>query len=213
MSSDTKFDNNYRIFGLALSRLLGAVALASCAVVVVCDIDMWYLVSGYSPLSQTISELAAGPYHWVQDTGIVIFVIGLLCLTTDLFIRGEAGWKPWLVRIAMILLALDIAFIALWNEYGDGVPGGMEIHIYLVAILYPLVPVILWFGTSVLPAKHGEFTKLAKAITVLWLFLAPVFFILPTSVDGLYERGLGSIMIGAVFIAAWRLFTDPSSEA
>ncbi len=213
MSSHTKFNNNHRIFGLALSRLLGAVALISCAIVVICDIVMWFLVSGYNPISQTISELAAGPYHNVQDAGIVIFVVGLLSLAFDLFLRGEAGWKPWLVRIAMILLALDITFIALWNEYGDGVPGGIEIHIYLVALLYPLVPIILWFGTSVLPAKHGEFTKLAKATTVIWLLLAPVFFILPTSVDGLYERGLGGVIIGAVFIAAWRLFTDPDSEA
>lgn len=206
----TEQPNSLEFFGTPMSRILGLFALISCAIVVLCDIIMWFLVAGYNPISQTISELAAGPHHWIQDTGIVIFVLGTAGLAVDLFIRGEDGWKPWLVRLAMIALCLDIAMIALWNEYGDGNPGGLEIHIYLVALLYPLVPMILWFGTSVLPAKHGEYSLIAKATAILWLGLAPIFFLLPTSFDGAYERFLGLIIIGAVTIAAWRLYKSPT---
>ncbi|WP_409432836.1 DUF998 domain-containing protein [Litorimonas sp. RW-G-Af-16] len=209
-SQDTQFQNSRQIFGTPLPRVLGGVALLACAIVLLCDVTMWFLVKGYNPISQTISELAAGPHHWLQDTGIVVFVIGTFCLAIDLFIRGEKGWKPWLVRIAMVLICVDIAMIALWNEYGDGVPGGLEIHIYLVALLYPLVPIILWFGTSVLPARHGKFSTIAKVTAIAWLALAPIFFILPTRIDGLYERFLGCIMIGAVAIAAWRLIDEPT---
>lgn len=208
----TKHSNHLKFLGIPLSRILGLLALASCAIVIACDISMWFLVDGYNPLSQTISELAAGPHHWIQDTGIVIFVLGTACLAIDLFIRGEAGWKPWLVRLSMIALCLDIAMIALWNEYGDGNPGGLEIHIYLVALLYPLVPTILWFGTSVLPAKKGKYNVIAKATAIVWLILAPVFFVLPTHIDGAYERLLGFIIIGAVSIAAWRLYQQPTSD-
>jgi len=209
--SDT-YSNDIEVFGLSLARILGAVGLLSCLVVVLCDVSMWFIVDGYNPISQTISELAAGPHHWVQDAGIIVFVIGTLCLTLDLFIRGETGWKPWLVRLSMLVMSADIALIALWNEYGDGNPGGLEIHIYLVALLYPLVPIILWFGTSVLPARHGKFSVVAKITAVAWLIIAPLFFVLPTYVDGLYERGLGAIMIVAVGIAAYRLLKDPSSS-
>lgn len=210
---ESGFDEaDYRLWGISIPRLLGATALFSCGFVVICDIVMWFLVEGYNPLSQTISELAAGPHHWLQDLGIVVFVFGVLCLTADLFLRREKGWKPWLVRGTMLLVALDIALIALWNEYGDGERGGFVIHNYLVFLLYPSVPVILWFGTSVLPARKGEMTTLAKGTAIVWLFLAPIFFFVPTTIDGAYERLLGLLMVGAVLIAAWRLFLEPRSE-
>lgn len=207
-------DGDYRmIFGVALPRWLGGAAMASVVIVGLCDVFMWFWVEGYNPISQTISELAAGPHHWLQDFGIMVFVFGVLCLALDLWLRAEKGWKPWMVRIAMLLIALDIALIALWNEYGDGEAGGLVIHTYLVAALYPLVPMILWFGTDVLPARKGDMTTLAKITAAAWLVLAPIFFVLPTSIDGAYERGLGLIMMGAVAIAAWRLFQEPKSSS
>lgn len=112
----------------------------------------------------------------------------------------------------MPVLCLDIAMIALLNEYGDGNPWGLVMHTYPVALLYPLVPIILWFGMSVLPAKNGKYKISAKVTAIAWLVLAPIFFILPTNVDGLYERFLGCIMIGAVTIAAWRLYSQSASD-
>lgn len=76
------------------ARIVGAVALIACAIVIFCDVAMWFVVDGYNPISQTISELAAGPHHWLQGFGIVVFVTGTLCLAIDLFLRGESGWKP-----------------------------------------------------------------------------------------------------------------------
>ena len=98
------------------------------------------------------------------------------------------------------------------ERVGDGERGGFVIHNYLVFVLYPTVPIILWFGTSVLPARRGEMTTLAKGTAIIWLFVAPIFFIVPTSIDGAYERLLGLLLVTAVLIAAWRLFLEPRSE-
>ena len=208
MINSKKFKNEITIGNVQLTKILGAVAMLSCVVVILCDIAMWFIVDGYNPISQTISELAAGPHHSLQDFGIIMFVLGTFCLAIDLIIRGEPGCKPWLVKIAMLFICVDIAMIALWNEYGDGNAGGLEMHIYLVAFLYPLVPIILWFGTTVVPAREGNYTNIAKGAAIIWLVLAPVFIVVPTSIDGLYERFLGCIMISAVLIAAWRLYCE-----
>lgn len=213
--TDTPLTNSQRphnVLGAPVKKWLGGFALLTCILVIIGDVTMWFLVKGYSPISQTISELAAGPHHWIQDAGILLFVGGVICLTIDLFRRGEPGWKPWLVRLAMLALALDVALIALWNEYGDGEPGGLVIHIYLVAALYPLIPAILWFGTSVLPASQGQLGKLAKVAAILWLVTAPIFFVVPDSIDGLYERGLGMFIISAVAIAALRLYKSDAED-
>ena len=196
-------------FGWTPYRLLGGAALAACGIVLLCDVVMWFLVEGYSPFGQTISELAAGPHHAVQDGGIVVFCLGILALTAGLVLRGESTKLSWAVRGAFVLLAVDVALIALWNEYGDGQPGGVEIHRYCVGVLYVLVAFLLWFGTSVPPARGRGLGKVGKAAAVVWIVAAPLFYVVPDSVDGAYERLLAIIMVGAVAIAAWQLFKRP----
>lgn len=40
-------------------------------------------------------------------------------------------------------------------------------------------------------------------ISIIWTISAPIFFLLPTSVDGIYERYLGLIAIATVVTLAW----------
>ncbi len=198
-----------RRWGWLPYRLIAGVALFACAFAALCDIIMWFLVEGYDPLAQTISELAAGPHHWIQDTGIVVFVCGVISLTLGLIFRGKSDLESWIVRGALLLLAADIALIALWNEYGDGDAGGPVIHRYLLMGLYVLVPAVLWFGTSVPPAQGARLAKLGKGAAIGWLLLAPLFYAVPEGFNGLYERMLALVMLGSVAGAAWPLYRHP----
>lgn len=200
-----------RRFGWAPYRALGGAALFGCAAAVLCDVLMWFLVSGYDPLAQTISELGAGPYHDIQDAGIVLFATGVGCLLIGLVLRGEDdGLAAWAERAALGLLAIDIVFIALWNEYGDGDYGGMVIHPYLVAGVYVLVPIIFWLGSVVSPSKNDRFARIGRYAAPIWIFLAPLFYVVPESVNGGYERVLAAVMLSAVALAGFRLYCDPS---
>ena len=199
-------------FGWTPYRVLAGAALFGCAAVLLADLVMWFLVEGYSPVAQTISELAAGPHHTIQDTGIVLFALGILALAVALTLRGRSGPRAWLVRVGFFLLAADVVLIALWNEYGDGQPGGLEIHRWLVLGLYVLVGLLLWFGSAVRPAADSRLSRVAKPLAVAWAVLAPLFYVVPDGVDGLYERGLALFLVGSVALAALRLWRDPENE-
>lgn len=202
-----------RRWGWLPYRLIAGCALFGCAFAMACDVIMWFLVEGYNPLGQTISELGAGPHHELQDTGIVVFVVGVLSLTLGLVLRGEGDGKSWAVRGAFLLLGADIALIALWNEYGDGDVGGPVIHRYLLMALYLLVPAVLWLGTSVPPARGDRLAKIGKAAALAWLPFAPLFYVVPETVNGAYERLLALVMLGAVAAAAWPLYQKPQEGA
>lgn len=202
-----------RNWGWAPYRALGGAAIASCAFVALCDVLMWFLVDDYNPLAQTISELGAGPYHEIQDAGIVVFAFGVFALLGGLVLRGRGeGARPWIVRGLFAGLAIDIVLIGLWNEYGDGDRGGPVIHQYLVAILYVLVPAIFWLGASVAPTGGEKLARLGRLAALAWLPLAPLFYVVPNEVQGLYERALASVMVAAVAIAGWRLYQTPADE-
>jgi len=187
-------------------RLMGGATLLSCAFVVLCDIAMWFLVDGYNPLAQTISELAAGPYHQLQDTGIVVFVAGILALTAGLVLRGKGTAMGWIARGSFLLLAVDIATIALWNEYGDGDIGGPVIHRYLLMALYVLVGLCLWLGTAAADASESTMEKASKLTAMAWMVIAPLFYLVPEGFNGAFERMVALIMIAAVATAAWVMY-------
>ena len=195
-----------RRWGWMPYRLLGGATIVSCVFVLLCDVVMWFLVEGYNPLAQTISELAAGPYHQLQDTGIVVFVTGILALTIGLILRGKGSTIGWIARIAFLLLAVDVATIALWNEYGDGDAGGPVIHKYLVMTLYVLVGLCLWLGTAAAHASERPMETASRLTAITWMIIAPFFYLIPEGFNGAYERLLALIMIAAVATAAWVLY-------
>lgn len=199
-------------FGWTPYRVLAGAALFGCVAVLLADVVMWFLVEGYSPIGQTISELAAGPHHAVQDTGIVLFALGIVSLAVALILRGRSGARAWTVRLGFLALAGVVALIALRNEYGDGRPGGVEIHRYLVGALYVLVGALLWLGSAVRPAAEDRSARLGKPLAVAWALLAPLFYLVPDGVDGLYERALALFLVGCVGIAALRLWRNPATE-
>lgn len=195
-----------RLFHTDLYCWLAAFALFSCAFVIGCDVVMWLLLDDYNPVRDTISKAAAGPYSEIQDAGIVVFAAGILALTAGLVLRGRGDRMSWLVRTALMLLAADIMLLALWNDYGDGHPGGIVIHNYLVVVMGVLVPIILWLIPSVPPIGRSTLSRGAKALAVIWAIAAPFLPLVPQAVIGLYERTLFMIMVASVAAAGWRLY-------
>ncbi len=52
--------------------------------------------------------------------------------------------------------------------------------------------------------KAGRaYARILIAISVIWTISAPVFFVLPTQVEGIYERYLALLAVAAVVTLAW----------
>lgn len=198
-----------RRFGWGFYRLLAGIAFAGCALVMACDVFVWFLVENFDPVSQTISDAGAGRYGWVADFGMICFAIGLSALTLGFVLRGDDGTTSIVVRIALVLLTLTICAMALYNEYGDGISGGIIIHPYLVTLWGVLVPFILWFAPTIPPRAGKALVAISRAAVLIWVLFAPFLGIAPDNIQGLYERALALIMVASVAIAAWQLFHAP----
>ncbi len=192
----------------AISRGLAVAALFGAAFALACDIGMWLVIDGYDPVAQTISELAAGPHKWVQDYGIVVFALGTLGLALAHLLHGGSGVAAWTVRVALVLLVLDVGLVAVWNQYGNGRPGGLVIHTRLVWALYAIVPILMWSAASAPIGRDAAPTRFGRKAAVAWVVLAPVYYVVPPGLDGAYERLLAIAMIGTVAGIAWRLQHD-----
>lgn len=171
-----------------------AVATAGALAIVATDVIGSLLVSGYDPVRDSISDLAAGPLSWIQDAGLLAFAGGITALAFGLWRIGSG--RLWLAgSVALVLLALDVLVIAVHDAYGDREPGGLVFHVELVYVLGAL------FGAATLALAPGMFVRGRRwgafdlAIAVSWIVLAPVFFFLPTRIDGLYERGLALLVV------------------
>lgn len=187
----------------------GLVGLAGCLAALAADVVAWILHPHFSPMGETISDLAAGRYAIVADLGLYAFAVGLgalaygLMTTTDPSRNRGMFWIGGCVALA--LAAVDVAIIAAYEEYGDGDDGGFVIHGELVTLLGALTlaaTVLLARGL----ATFGERWRiLALAFAGLWVMVAPPFFFVPTSLDGGYERVVAVLLVGFVAALSWML--------
>jgi hypothetical protein len=140
------------------------VAFAGCIALCVSDVSLWFVLDGYSPARETISDLAAGTHSWVADSGIVAFAIGILALAAGLTLHDDADARSWLVRAAMLVTAFCFLVLALWNEYGDASPGGLIIHPYVAGLLGVSVAIVLWFAPA--PSQEDRSQKITRRLRV-----------------------------------------------
>lgn len=178
-------------------------ALAGCVIVILADFSMWFIVDGYNPLRGSISDLGAGPHHMIQDIGIAAYALAILCLVGITFTHRNPDESPWLLRTALLGLSIAIILIAFWNEYGDGQPGGLEIHNYLLMALYLCVAIIIWLSKNLSLNRQIGGGVLSTGILIVWLIAAPSLLLMPDSIYGAYERILALVMIGVVAVNAW----------
>ena len=121
----------------SLALITGFIGIVGCLTAIVTDLIAGLIVNDYSPISETISDLAAGQRSWILDSGLQIFAVGIIACAIGLYVwnldKDRTRWT--IASILLALIGLDIVIIARYNVYGNGDPSGVEIHIYLVYFL------------------------------------------------------------------------------
>ncbi|QHQ36720.1 DUF998 domain-containing protein [Algicella marina] len=190
---------------LALLAVFGCVALTTS--VVIAD----FVVPNHDWIADTISDLGAGRYEFIVDIGLYAFsaaLIGLAVLAAHVHL---GGWEWSVGIIALVIFGLLVFLIGARNEYGDNDDEGWVIHIYLVYAL-GMTMAVACFALARGAARAGpRYRTILNATGIIWGVSAPVFFILPTAVDGIYERYLGAVSFVLVLTLA-HLFYQRSKQ-
>ncbi|MDF0602196.1 DUF998 domain-containing protein [Psychromarinibacter sp. C21-152] len=187
------------LVALSLMGVAGAVALIGGTIVA------QQFVPNHDWIADTISDLAAGPWEIVMDVALYGFAGGIMAtaLAAAHAHLGRADWSFGVLSLA--LLAVLVTIIAARNEYGDGDSEGIEVHTYLVyalAVLFAAAPFLMARGVG---RESPTARRILLALGAVWALSAPVFYLLPSDIDGLYERALGLIAC-AVLAVLWTVF-------
>lgn len=188
-----------------LLLVLGWYAILGCIIFAISILIADFVVPNHDWIADTISDLGAGKYEFIVDIGIYAFSASLLSLAllSGHVHMGGSGWSYGVVGLAV--LAMIVFLVGARNEYGDNDNEGVVIHIYLVyalGLLMAAVPYLMSHGAR----RAGEgYGRAMIIISIIWTLSAPIFFMLPDNVDGIYERYLGLISFVFVFVLA-RLF-------
>ena len=184
---------------------LGWFAIVGCIILCIAILIADFVVPGHDWIADTISDLGAGRYEFIVDIGLYAFsssLIAIALLAAHVHMGGP-GWSVGIVGFAMF--GLIVFLVGARNEYGDSDSEGVVIHSYLVYAIGILMAVVPWIMSSGAARAGKNYGRALVGISVIWTLSAPIFFVLPTGLDGLYERYLGGIAMAAIVVLA-RLF-------
>ena len=183
------------------------MAIAGCAISVAFDLLGAALSDRIGLASDTISNLAAGPWDILSDLGIYAFVVGVLAVTVGLIRWRVSRWDWRAGTVLLVLLAIDYTLIAAYEAYSTG--EGTQIHYKLVYFMGAAFPL-----TVLLTA--GQFVEIDRRLGIalyiggaLWALAAPFLFLVPTAWDGLYERALAFGKLGWFVTMGVMIWRDP----
>ena len=182
--------------GRPFDRFAASVAILGAAAVVVANLVAARLHPTTGLFADTISNLAAGRYHWILDAALVLFALGMVMVALAMWDMRLEGWR-WRIGAALIGLAgFGIAVIALYNEYGDNDSGGLVIHLEVViamSLAFALGAVLLSLG---LTRIGGGWSAFSLWCGIAWFALGLAFFFLASDQwDGLVERLAAAQMV------------------
>jgi hypothetical membrane protein len=185
--------------GMAIVAIGGWIVFLACILVA----DHW--VPDHDWVADTISDLGAGRYEMIVDVGIYAYSLSLIALAVGASHAhlGRLGWSAGIY--GLILIGLIVFLVGARNEYGDGDSEGPVIHTYLVYALGAGFAVVPWAMSAGAGAIRPAYATVLRAVTLVWVPAAPVFFLMPDGWDGLYERGLGLVTFVAVVVLALTL--------
>ena len=182
--------------GTPFDRAAAIVAILGALAVVVANVVAVWLHPTTGFFADTISNLAAGRYHWVLDAALVLFGLGMIAVAFALWSFRLDGWR-WRLGAALIgLSGLGVIVIALWNEYGDGAPGGVTIHLETVIALGLAFAIGSWLVAPGLSRIRTFWAGLSVWLGLFWLLAGlAYFFLAPDGLDGLIERIAAMAMV------------------
>ncbi|MFN3171569.1 MAG: DUF998 domain-containing protein [Hyphomicrobiales bacterium] len=185
-----------------LLRTLSLLAVFGCMALAVSILIADFVVPNHDWIADTISDLGAGRYEFIVDIGLYAFSAGLIGLAV-LAAHVHLGAWDWSVGIvALIAFGLLVFLIGARNEYGDNDSDGWVIHVYLVYALGVTMTVACFTLARGAARASPYYRTILIATGVIWVASAPVFFILPTNIDGIYERYLGVVSFVLVLTLA-----------
>ncbi|MDN2566849.1 DUF998 domain-containing protein [Aquibium sp. A9E412] len=176
-----------------LLLVLAALALLGCAALIGGTLIAQALVPRYDWVSDTISDLAAGRSKIYMDIALYGYAAGLFAVALAAAHLQLGGMRWSFGTLAIAVLAGLVIVVAARDDYGDNASGGPVIHIYLVyalGALFLLAPLAMAHG---LRRDHPRARRVLLVLAALWAVAAPFFFVMPTGIDGLYERLLGLV--------------------
>ena len=185
--------------------VLGWYAIAGCLIFAVTILIADFVVPQHDWIADTISDLGAGKYEYIVDIGIYAFSASLLAVAIGAAHFHMGGWRWSGGIIGLSIIGLLVFLSGARNEYGDQDSDGFVIHSYLVYGLGLLMVFVPWAMSKGANRIAGSYATALITIAIVWAISAPIFYFLPTDVDGIYERYLGLIAFWMVFILA-RLF-------
>ena len=185
-----------------LVRLLAWYAIFGCilfsGMILIAD----FVVPGHDWIADTISDLGAGEYEYIVDIGIYAFSASLISVALLAAHIHLGNWRWSVGIVGFTVLGLIVFLVGARNEYGDNDSDGVVIHSYLVYALGLLMAILPWSMSEGARCCGAIYGRILVGLCALWTVSAPVFFMLPTDVDGLYERYLGVIAMATVITLA-----------
>ncbi|WP_271077479.1 DUF998 domain-containing protein [Aurantiacibacter sp. MUD61] len=195
-----------------LAKGLGLIGLLGCILVIIADLSGTLLSGHVGMIRDTISDSAAGgEYDWLVDAGLYAFAASAILIAAGLWRWKADGWDWRLGQITLFALAIVIALVAGYEAYNR--PFGLpDIHRYLVYAIGALFPATVWLTSDGLADRRDWIKPAMRILAVVWLIAGPLLFVIPTSWDGLYERGLAVLMVGWFAVVAWLIYTRPGES-
>lgn len=193
------------LFFLSLLAVFGCVALTTS--ILIAD----FVVPNHDWIADTISDLGAGRYEFIVDIGLYAFSAALIGLAVSAAHVHLGDWDWSIGVVALIVFGLLVFLIGARNEYGDNDSDGWVIHIYLVYALGVAMTVTSFALARGAARASPRYRTILVATGIIWIISAPVFFFLPTDIDGIYERYLGLVSFVLVLTLA-HLFYQRSKE-
>ena len=188
-----------------LSLVCGTIGIFGCLSVIIADLIGIIVVEKHNPISETISALAITKHAWIQDLGLDLYAAAMIACAIGLYAWNLDGLRWKIASVLLGLLGIDVILIAQHNQYA-GRPGvGASIHIqcvYALAVLFATVTLLLSFG---LRRISRNWYRYSMGTAIVWTVLAPIFFFVPTNIDGAYERFISLITISWVAAISWLL--------
>lgn len=190
----------YLLLGLGLLGLFGCVAM------LIGTVAAQIAVPDHNWIADTISDLGAGKLEIVMDVTLYCFAGGLIAtaLAASHAHLGGVGWP--LGILALAILAGLVIVVGARNEYGDNDNAGVVIHSYLVfglGAFFLQAPLCMAAGIG---REHPGIRRVLIGLGIAWGIVAPIFLLVPTSIDGLLERVLGVIACAIVATLSYVFF-------
>jgi hypothetical membrane protein len=172
-------------------RWCGWLGIAGCLGFAASHFAAALLRPAYDPLGQTISELAVGPYAWVQGLGFCLLSGGLCAIAVGLLLVPKRG-LAWLLGCGLlVLLAVDVGVVATTSETGST----RRLHVVAAALVVLLMIPVPWVLAPGLSDQSPWTARLGLAMALALLFLGPLYELVPVGWRGAHQRLLALLAL------------------